>query len=305
MLEFKVESDDEGIRLDRWVKKYYPIQHSLLQKLLRQGKVRVDKKKCEANLRLTEGQTITIPQIEQLETEQVSGFRPSDRNIQEAQKFLKNCILFEDDDLLVVNKPAGLAVQGGTNTREHIDGYMRILFPENPPKLVHRLDKDTSGILLLAKTSLKAQSLSKDFKNHNIQKTYLAILRGVPNPSEGIITAPLSKEMLKGFEKVMVDEENGLFAKTEYEVLDYLFKQMALVKLMPFTGRTHQLRAHMEHLGTPILGDKKYGEWTPDRHPLHLHAWKIEFMHKNKKVSFEAPVSPHIINTMKEFGLTL
>ena len=305
MLEFIVDIQDDGARLDRFLNKHYPIPHSLLQRLSRHGKVRVDGKKAQPNLRLAVGQIIKVPEIEIREEEKVSGFRVSERMILEAQKLLKHHTLFEDDEILVINKPSGLAVQGGTNTREHVDGYMRILFPENTPKLVHRLDKETSGILILAKTPMKARELAQEFKDKNIEKTYLAIVRGVPHPTEGTINAPLSKEMVKGFEKIIVDPEDGLFAKTDFVVLDYIFKQMALVKLMPLTGRTHQLRAHMEHLGTPILGDDKYGEWTPERHPLHLHAWKIEFNHKGKNVSFEAPISSHFIATMKEYGLTI
>ncbi len=304
-IEFIVDEQDVGVRLDRFLNKHYPIQHSLLQKLLRQGKVRVDQKKCQANLRLELGQIIKVPPIEAREDETVKGFRVSERTLQEASKFVKNCTIFEDDEMMVMNKPAGLAVQGGTNTREHVDGYMRVLFPENPPKLVHRLDKETSGLLLLAKTSIKARELTAAFKEKMIQKTYLAITKGVPDPFEGTINAPLSKEMLKGFEKVMVDEENGVFAKTEFEVIDFVFKKFALLKLAPLTGRTHQLRAHMEHLGVPILGDDKYGEWTPEKLPLHLHAWKIEFTHKGKKAVFEAPVPSHLISTMKEYGLNL
>ena len=303
MLVFEVSPTDDGMRLDRWVKKNHPLPHTLLQRFLRQGKVRVDGKKCEASTRLEVGQSVKLPETEVVDKHNLA---PSREKFERAQRMIKDMIIFEDESILILNKPSGLAVQGGTGMRDdHIDGYMKIVYEENAPRLVHRIDKETSGLLIMAKTAAKARELGDSFKDRKIEKTYLAVLKGVPEVFEGEVKAPLSKERGDHFEKVRVNDE-GKFAKTLFKVLDHAFRKLTLIELKPLTGRTHQLRAHMELLKTPILGDTKYnGQWEERTFPLHLHAWKIELLHKGRVFNFEAPLPKAFKDTLKEFGLSL
>ena len=247
----KVKPEDDGMRLNRWFLKYYPqLPLSRLQKLLRTKQIKVDGKRSEASFKLAAGQEIRIPPLNEGATVREKGsLTPRD------EAFIKSLVIYKDDNIIVLNKPSGLAVQGGTNTLRHIDGMLEALKFEKPeaPRLVHRIDKDTSGILVLARDRKNAELLTDAFKKHDLQKTYLALVKGCPKADAGEIKAPL----LKMGEKSQVSAE-GKKAVTRYRVLDHAGSKFALIEAEPLTGRTHQIRAHLEYLGTPIVGDDKY-----------------------------------------------
>ena len=297
----KVKQQDDGMRLNRWFLKYYPdLPLSRLNKLLRTKQVKVDGKKAEVSLKLSVGQEIRIPPMEDKKTEE-TGIRISQKD----ELFIKSLVIYKDKNIIVLNKPSGLAVQGGTNTLHHIDKMLPALKFENEeaPKLVHRIDKDTSGILVLARDRKNAEILTKAFRDHNLQKTYLALVKGCPKKEKGQIKAPLEKI---GEKSVVM--EKGKKAVTDYEVWDNLADKFALVKAMPLTGRTHQIRAHMEYLGTPIVGDDKYfGEkrekFANIKDKLYLHAYKIDLSGIYKSVKIEAELPEHFREALKILGM--
>jgi 23S rRNA pseudouridine955/2504/2580 synthase len=273
-----VAAGEAELRLDRWFRRHFPaLTHGRLQKLLRTGQVRIDGRRAQANARLAAGQTIRVPPL-------ASAFAPPkaqpavDAN---DAAFLRRLILVEDQALLVLNKPEGLAVQGGTGTRRHIDGMLAALATEGErPRLVHRLDRDTSGILVVAKTAAAAASLTRAFRQHKVDKLYWALVVGRPAPADGIIDQPLAKQGGAGRERVGPDE-TGRFARTAYRTVARAGKIASWLAMQPLTGRTHQLRAHCAVLGTPILGDRKYGEHCLSGAPegLMLHAREIRLPH--------------------------
>jgi len=216
-------------------------------------------------------------------------------------------VLAEGRGWIAINKPSGLAVQGGTSISTHIDGMLQALAPHTNGRLrlVHRIDKDTSGVLLLAKTLESARALTEAFHRHKIEKTYLAIVMGMPAES-GKIRAPLKKLAGKFGEKMVVDDD-GQDATTLYRRIDHAGRKLSLMALRPVSGRTHQLRVHMQHINTPICGDGKYG--GDAAHPgamvarrLHLHAWQVKLA--DGKV-ITAPLSPHFAASMEQLGLAL
>ncbi len=316
MTEHIITSEDSGIRLDRWFKRHMPeLNHGVLEKALRKGLIRLDGKKSESSFRLEEGQVLRIradsldvPVNPRLRKKQVSAPEPS------RLQALRRAILYEDERLLVLNKPAGLAVQGGSGQKNHVDGLLAHL--GNPKqgalKLVHRLDKDTSGVLLLAKGAKSASLLSALFARKEVEKIYLALVVGVPKPREGLIDLPLLKgvaSVAQSREKVYVDEENGQRAVTKYRVLDALGKHLAWVELRPVTGRTHQLRAHMAAIGCPIVGDGKYGGsiafmkdlGLPEQ--LHLHAQRIVLpAWGGDRIDVSAPLPAHMKRSKNLLG---
>ena len=262
-VEYKhVKKDEQDMRLDRWLKTHYPeLPFGQMQRILRKGEVRVEGKRAKANDRLEAGMKIRIPPM---------NFEKSDRPETEAtpkgpdprdEKLAKSLVIYRDADIIGINKPAGLAVQGGSKTERHLDGMLDFLQfdADDRPRLVHRLDKDTSGVMLLARNRLTAAQLGDAFKTKETRKVYWAITAGIPDIESGTINMPLTKGGGQGKERVFVDEEEGKEAITEFKVLERAGKRLALVALWPRTGRTHQLRAHMAALGTPILGDGKYG----------------------------------------------
>ncbi len=313
-VQFKyVNLEEDGIRLDRWFKLNYPqIPHALLNKLLRKGQVRVDGKRMKANSRLAKGQRVKIPPVN-LD----SGFKPrADIKVKplsrdERQQF-QAMILHEDKHLIVLNKPSGLAVQGGSKTRKHIDGMLQALESEykTRPRLVHRLDRDTSGVLVIAKRRSVAAKLGKMFQSRTIHKTYWAAVKGVPKVLQGKIDMSLIKtntakgEMVR---PVYTDNPDAQRAVTHYAVIDRASDSISWVSLQPVTGRQHQLRAHMTFTGTPILGDGKYDglEDLPDgvEPKLHLHARRISFPHPaGGRLDVTAPLPEHMVKTWKMFG---
>lgn len=293
-----VAADEADIRLDRWFRRHFPsLGHGRLQKLLRTGQVRVDGKRAQANARLAEGQTIRIPPLGAADSEEPKSTRPPLR--QDADD-LRAMILHEDDALIAFNKPPGLAVQGGSKTRRHIDGMLASLAPKGERyRLVHRLDRDTSGVLVVAKTSSSAARLSKAFQRHDVQKLYWALVVGLPPLEHGIIDKPLTKAPSGGgrdLELVQTGVDGAQKAVTRYRTIARAGKVSAWLALQPLSGRTHQLRVHCALMESPILGDPKYGgeKARPAGAPraLMLHARELDLPHPDGgRLTLEAPLS--------------
>jgi 23S rRNA pseudouridine955/2504/2580 synthase len=304
-----VEGSDGTLRLDRWFKRHYPgLGHGQLEKLLRTGRIRVDGKRAKAGDRIEPGQAIRFPAL--------NGAAPPLRPAPHPQRpsdqaMLQAAILHEDEMVIVLNKPPGLAVQGGTATERHLDGLLDGLRfgNEERPRLVHRLDKETSGILVLARTAAAAGLLARAFREKRVRKTYWAITVGLPKPAQGRIDLPLAKTPGRHGERVRPDRDEGRHALTYYRVVDSAGDRVSWLALMPVTGRTHQLRAHCAAIGTPILGDTKYGEGlahsagVPGARQLHLHARSIAMPHPlGSLIQVTAPLPPHMRRTWEFFG---
>ncbi|WP_342642029.1 RluA family pseudouridine synthase [Rhodoligotrophos ferricapiens] len=302
---------EDGMRLDRWFKEHYPaLGHGALQKLLRTGQVRIDGSRAKAGDRVSAGQSVRVPPLPDH-----APSRPKPRVSDNDAKWLQSLIIHRDEDVLALNKPTGLAVQGGTKTERHLDGMLDalILDAAERPRLVHRLDRDTSGVLLLARNRQAAMTLAQSFKSREALKVYWAIVRGVPKPWAGTINLPLKKVGHAGDQRVAPAErgdEAGQHAVTDYMVLAHAGKRAAFVALSPRTGRTHQLRAHMAALGHPIIGDRKYGgeeallgdEIDP---MLHLHARGLAMEHPRKgRLRIIAQPSDHFRRSMSYLGFT-
>ena len=300
VLLVKVKDCDDGMRLNRWFLKYYPdLPLSRLQKLLRTKQIKVDGKKVETSLKLEAGQEIRIPPLDDKPKEKDF---VSDKNAE----LIQSLVIYKDNNIIALNKPSGMAVQGGTNTFYHIDAMLPALKyeKEEAPKLVHRIDKDTSGLLVLVRDRKNAEILTKAFKEHNLQKTYLALVKGCPNKMSGQIKAPLEKIG----EKSLVTPE-GKKAITDYKVLDNVGDKFALVEAKPLTGRTHQIRAHLEYLGTPIVGDDKYFGESKEKvanikDKLYLHSYKIDLSGIYKGIKIEAKLPLHFVETLNTLGLS-
>ncbi len=315
--EHVIVEADAGIRLDRWFKRHRPgITHGALEKALRKGLVRLDGRKAEASTRTQAGQRLSV--AESVAVGQSSApMKPRRMPNASLLKDIRRTVIYEDAQMLILNKPAGLAVQGGSGQKEHIDGLLPFLGEEL--KLVHRLDKDTSGVLVLAKGAKSAARLAKLFAGKEIEKTYVALVAGVPKKPEGRIDMSLMKEArgaesgMRAFEKVGASDK-GLRAVTEYRVLSAYGKKLAWMELKPITGRTHQLRVHMAEIGCPIVGDAKYGGGVafidhlgmndlglPDT--LHLHAERIRLPGDNSGViEVKAPWPPHMKESKRILG---
>jgi len=313
-----VAPGDAEIRLDRWFKAHYPgIKHGELQKLLRTGQVRVDGKRAKANLRLAEGMEVRVPPMARAVKDMTS--RPAQKDLPVAAEDaadLRRRVLCRDKDVIVLDKPAGLAVQGGTATRRHLDGMLDALRFESQerPRLVHRLDKDTSGVLVLARNRLAARFLTAAFRGRDVRKLYLAVTSGVPRPHRGRISLALAKGGMSGHQRMgpVAAGASGRArgAITLYDTLDSAGTRAALVALMPQTGRTHQLRVHLAAVGTPIMGDGKYGgraafvEGHRLEKRLYLHARAIEIPQQGGGVlQAQAPFPAHLEDALKVFGL--
>jgi 23S rRNA pseudouridine955/2504/2580 synthase len=304
-----VAPDEADLRLDRWFKRRFPgLGHGRLEKLLRTGQIRVDGKRVKANHRLLAGQEIRIPPLGAEET--AEGARPH-RPIPESEAAaLRGAVLYRDAEVIAINKPAGLSVQGGKGIERHVDGMLDALRfgSAERPRLVHRLDRDTSGVLLLARTARAAGWLAAAFRQKETRKLYWAVVIGVPKLDRGKIDLPLSKLPRPAGERVMPDEE-GRRAVTYYQVMEHAGRRVAWLALMPVTGRTHQLRAHCVAMGTPILGDGKYGgeaAFLPGDEvakQLHLHARQIVVQRpQGGLIKVVAPLPPHMRATWSFFG---
>jgi 23S rRNA pseudouridine955/2504/2580 synthase len=317
----RVEAEDSGARLDRWFKRHYPaLSHGALEKLLRTGQVRLDGRRAKAKDRLEAGQAIRIPP--QLQAQMSEGPKPPRAPaVTETDKTLiRDMILHEDASLFVLNKPSGLATQGGSGIKRHIDGMLDALQGDRRqrPRLVHRLDRDTSGVLVVARTVPAAAALSESLRRRDARKIYWALVKGVPKPPRGVVKLALAKTAgygKSGRDERMAPAEEGdadaKWAATHYAVMDRAADQYAWVALRPVTGRTHQLRAHMAHLGTPIVGDFKYGGPAAkgmgelaDR--LHLHARAIDIANPaGGRLKIAAPLPPHMARAWSLFGFDI
>ncbi len=312
-----VRPDDDGLRLDRWLKKYYPaLPHTLVQKLVRTGQVRVDGGRMKADARLSTGQEIRVPaHFTAPSSETAPSLRPPPGLSKADHDFIERMIVFENDSVVILNKPFGIAVQGGTKTSRHIDGLLAGMadrFGGERPRLVHRLDRDTSGVLVVAKDRQTAARLGRLFQTRSVQKIYWAIVRGIPKPMQGKVEAPLVKAAGPEGDRVRKarpgEQALAQHATTYYSVIDRAAQELAWISLKPVTGRQHQLRAHMDILGTPILGDAKYGDTAEIpidaiENKLHLHARRLTL--KDPKVGdidISAPLPAHMEQTFELLG---
>lgn len=308
----EVTAEDGELRLDRWFKRHFPeLGHGRLEKLLRTGQVRVDGARVKAGHRVAPGQRIRIPPIGPAPAGAKRRPPPASAPVSDADAWaLRKSVLYKDDDVLVINKPAGLAVQGGTGTRRHLDGMLDALKlgARERPRLVHRLDRDTSGVLVLARTVDAAARLGREFQGRNVRKLYWALVVGRPPRDEGRIEMALAKRPAKGGERV-TEHDDGKPAVTDYKVIEALGPRAAWLALMPLTGRTHQLRAHCAAIGTPIVGDGKFGgaqafmQGEGIGRQMHLHARAIDLpMPGGKRRRITAPLPEHMAATWRLFG---
>ena len=307
----KVTDDESGMRLDRFFEARFPgLSFSHIQRIIRKGEVRVNGKRAQPKDRLQAGQAVRIPPL------QLEPPKPREDASEDAKDraFIKSIILHEDDDVLVLNKPMGLAVQGGSGTTRHLDGMLGALRGKDGqrPRLVHRLDKDTAGCLLVAKTRFAASALAKTFRSRSARKIYWALVAGVPKPKQGRISTFLAKEERDedSFMRIAKHGEEGAsHAVTYYALVENAGPALAWISLKPVTGRTHQLRAHMNHIGHPIVGDPKYfvkENWEfPGgmQNRLHLLARRIAVPHpRGGTVDVTAPLPPHMQQSWNLLG---
>ena len=312
----KVASAEAGLRLDKWFKIHFPdITHGYLQKLLRSGQVRINSKRVEASDRLEAGALIRVPKVARMPAKASPGVKPAGASKADRDA-IERMILFEDDDVLVLNKPFGIAVQGGTGTSRHIDGILAGMVDRfgDRPRLVHRLDRDTTGILLVAKHRNAAAKLGRTFQTRSAAKTYWALVKGVPKPPQGKIEAALVKAAGPDGDRVRKagpgEQEEAMHATTHYSVIDRVGHKASWVSLKPVTGRQHQLRAHMAMIGCPVVGDNKYdGEDVLvdsgiDK-MLHLHARRLIIPHPSGegRIDITANLPAHMLRTWEMLGL--
>lgn len=312
-----IKADDDGQRLDRWIKKFYPnISFGQAQKAIRKGEIRINGKRAKPESKLSTKDELRLPPYFYTSSKKAKPKSVAPKLKPNDIKYIRSLVVYEDQDIIVLNKPSGLATQGGTGIKKHIDGYLDGLKKKDDdprPKLIHRLDKETSGLLVLGKTPDATRHLMGVFKTREVKKIYLAVSIPAPKEQQGEVRAGL----IKGggiYEKIYVDDDEGKSARTLFQVLDSAGKEAALVGLSPLTGRTHQLRVHMaEILESPIIGDGKYGfdkekiENLPVKNLLHLHATYIRIPKPGKgKAFWEISVAPtaHFKQTLDYFDFT-
>jgi 23S rRNA pseudouridine955/2504/2580 synthase len=310
---FTVSEDDDGIRLDRWFKRHLPdISFNLVSRWARTGQLRVDGSRATPGDRLAIGQVLRVPPAEVAPAEG-PGSRPKrivEPLTEDEAAFIQDMVMARGRDWFMLNKPPGLATQGGTKTVQHLDRLLDGLADDSGqrPKLVHRLDKDTSGVLLVARSARAAGHFSKAFSGRTARKVYWALIVGVPSLEEGLIDAPLAKQPGTGGEKMHVDEEQGSPARTRYRLIDRAGNRAAWVELQPLTGRTHQLRAHMAAIGHPIVGDAKYGGAEAFltggiSRKMHLHARRLKIDGLDgKSIDHEAELPQHFAESLATLG---
>jgi 23S rRNA pseudouridine955/2504/2580 synthase len=310
-----VSADESGMRLDRYFEARFPgLSFSHIQRIIRKSQVRLNGKRADPKDRIETGQQVRIPPLKLNQPKPASRLSAED---EKTRDFLKSITLYEDADVMVLNKPMGLSVQGGSGTTRHVDGMLEMLRGPGPdgqrPRLVHRLDKDTAGCLLVAKTRFAAAALAKNFRSRSARKTYWALTAGVPKPRQGRISTFLAKEEREedSFMRVAQHGEEGAsHAVTYYAVVETSASALAWVSLKPVTGRTHQLRAHMAHIDHPIVGDPKYfriENWELPgglQNRLHLLARRIAVPHpRGGTIDVTAPLPPHMQQTWNLLGL--
>jgi 23S rRNA pseudouridine955/2504/2580 synthase len=305
----EVIPDEADIRLDRWFRRHFPgITQGALQKLCRTGQIRVDGKRANADARLQPGQMVRIPPLPE-----APALPPAPKPVDErAARELQRTVIYQDKSILVLNKPTGLPVQGGPGITKHVDGMLDALRFGAPdrPRLVHRIDRDTSGLLLLARTPGAAAKLAASFRTRKVEKSYWAVVVGRPDPASGKIDRPLARiGGPRGERSAMAaaDDPKATMAITEFRTIDTVGKKFAWMDLAPHTGRTHQLRVHMASIGHPILGDAKYGvehsQAEGYANILHLHARFLSLPHpEGGTITLEADLPPHMEETFRALG---
>ncbi len=306
----KVEEDESGMRLDRWFKMHYPgLAFGYLQKLLRSGQVRVDGRRVKTDIRLVVGQSIRVPF---LSVDNKRNLSATDKTIHDQDKLaiLEKMLLYKDPKIFVLNKPTGLAVQGGSGLTCHIDGMLDVWRNKKgeKPRLVHRLDRETSGVLIIARSRGAAQALTAAFRARETKKTYWALVRGVPRKKQDKISTWMVKETTAQGDKMRVcehGEPDSSHAVSYYRVLDTRGRVLSWLEMEPYTGRTHQLRVHAAYMNHPIIGDSKYffsdGHWELPggiQNRLHLHARRIRIPHPSGGIlDIIAPLPPHMVQS--------
>ncbi len=302
-----VEAGEAGMRLDRWFKVHYPgLGFGHLQKLLRSGQVRVDGARAKSDTRVEPGQTVRVPPLDVDRKGEAPLTQRTMRGIDDGAA-LSRMVLYEDPKVFVFDKPSGLAVQGGSGVTRSVDSMLEALRNKKgeKPRLVHRLDRDTSGALVVARTRLAAMKLAEAFRGRDAQKTYWALVKGVPKKREDKISTWMVKETTPDGDRMRVakhGEDGADHAVSFYRVVEQAGQSLAWLEMEPHTGRTHQLRVHAAHIGHPIIGDPKYFEadtnWTfPGgmQNRLHLHARRIVIPHPDGGViDVTAPLPPHM-----------
>ena len=325
-----VAEDEAGMRLDRWFRRRFPaLPLSHLNKIVRKGEIRVEGKRVEISTRLEAGQSVRVPPLDLPPPKAAPAADPADA------AFLRPLILFEDRDVLVLNKPFGLASQGGSGTKRHVDGMLAALADKKGerPVLVHRLDRDTSGVLLCAKSRKMAAELGALFRARETRKIYWALVEGCPRPENGRVSLFLAKGENRGDARgakpkdhaerermrvVRHGDPDAQHSVTLYATVDKVRPRLAWLSLRPITGRTHQLRAHCEAIGHPIVGDPKYNRRPandPARHDplravppgleakLHLMARRLVLPHpRGGVIDVTAPLPPHMQAAFDMFG---
>ncbi|MEM6676841.1 MAG: RluA family pseudouridine synthase [Pseudomonadota bacterium] len=331
-----VGEDEAEQRLDRWFRRHYPqVKQGQLEKLCRRGEIRVDGARVKAATRVAPGQTVRVPPLPAAAPEAAreaadrahrtpASAKPVDSALVE---MLRAAVIWRDDHMLVLDKPPGLAVQGGTGQTRHLGAALSGLRFErdDDPRLVHRLDQDTSGVLVLARTGAAAVALARAFRQRTTDKLYIAVLAGRPKPAAGTVRYGLEKAGGAGAERMQIVHPDAVgasdaarHARTDYRVVDGAGQRASWAVLRPVTGRTHQLRAHMAALGTPVAGDGKYGGrgrenagdgWGANlgqavSRKLHLHAWRLSLPHpiSGARRSFTAPLPEHMARSFEFFG---
>ncbi len=287
--------EDNNVRLDRYIRRIFPnLKQSAIEKSLRKGLIEVDDCKAKSSDRVNSGQTITLKHLNYIENAN------SDRKYNEKLvNLLRENILYEDKYILAINKPAGVIVQGGIKVKISISDLLDQVREGEVFKIVHRLDRDTSGVIIFARNASVARYLMEEFKGRRIKKIYLALTSGIPSKDNGIIDYPLVKKYISGQEKVVIDEDSLQNATTHFSIISRLKHNIAYLKLQPITGRTHQLRAHLAHINCPILGDGKYGgkkafiDGVVNQIHLHSHSLSLK-LPNNKEITITAPIPRHI-----------
>ncbi|MGO8369377.1 RluA family pseudouridine synthase [Rhizobium ruizarguesonis] len=319
IVHIKIEPDEAGMRLDRWFKVHFPgLGFGPLQKLLRSGQVRVDGGRVKSDARVQPGQTVRVPPLDvdaKLKSGPIAG-----KDLKHSTDFelLSRMVLHEDEKVIVLNKPPGLAVQGGSGVARHIDQMLEAwTSPKGEkPRLVHRLDRDTSGVLVIARTRGAAQKLTAAFRERDTKKTYWALVKGVPRKHEDKISTWLVKEPTIDGDRMRIakhGEDGADHAVSFYRVLETAAQNLAWLEMEPYTGRTHQLRVHALHIGHPIIGDPKYFDDDPNwdfpggvQKKLHLHARHIDIPHPSGgRLRISAPLPSHMVQTWNLLGLDL
>ncbi|MFN7039508.1 MAG: RluA family pseudouridine synthase [Alphaproteobacteria bacterium] len=308
-ITLKIAPDEDDVRIDRLLKRHFPmLSQGSIEKSLRNGLIKLDNIKVPSNHRVKSEQTIEIAKI-LTEVEIANKPKPTIKISENSLKDLRNSIIFTNEDMVVLNKPSGMASQGGSKIKNSIDVAIKQLpeFKDAFPKLVHRLDKDTSGVMVLALNHFSAAKLAEGFKKKTINKKYLALVIGRPPKNEGVIDEPIAKISENNYDKIKA-VTTGDKAITYYKVIDSLSNKASLIEFTPVTGRTHQIRVHAKILGTPIIGDIKYGyiddSLNIPQNILHLHSALIEIDDlRNKNYSFSAPLPKHMKESIKMLGL--